>query len=80
MNSPFNLVHIKRDIWLKEYEALRGMVVNESHSMIKQITHVIKRTTYALDLSIKLRIAESSKYFMRNSFSCKRLYEISKIK
>jgi hypothetical protein len=36
------------------YEALRGMVVNESHSMIKQITHVIKRTTYALDYQLSL--------------------------
>jgi hypothetical protein len=45
MNSPFNLVHIKR-YWLIEHATLRNISV---HSMIKQITDVIKRTTYALD-------------------------------
>jgi hypothetical protein len=55
MNSPFNLVHIKRDR-LIEYATLRNIRV---YSMIKQLTDVIKRTTYALD---KLEIGESSKY------------------
>jgi hypothetical protein len=45
MNSPFKLVHIKR-YGLIEYAALRNISV---YSMIKQITDVIKRTTYALD-------------------------------
>jgi hypothetical protein len=44
---------------LIEYAALRDISVNWSYSMIKQITDVIKRTTYALD---KLKIGESSKY------------------
>jgi hypothetical protein len=55
MNSPFNLVHIKR-YWLIVYAALRNISI---YSIIKQITDVIKRTTYALD---KLEIGESSKY------------------
>jgi hypothetical protein len=55
MNSPFNLVHIKRDR-LIVYATLRNISV---YSMIKQITDVIKGTTYALD---KLEIGESSKY------------------
>jgi hypothetical protein len=55
MNSPFNLVHIKKDR-LIVYATLRNICV---YSMIKQLTDVIKRTTYALD---KLEIGESSKY------------------
>jgi hypothetical protein len=54
MNSPFNLVHIKRDIELKVYEALRNISVNWSYSMIKQITDAIKRTTYALNYQLSL--------------------------
>jgi hypothetical protein len=45
MNSPFILVHIKR-YRLIVYVALRNISV---YSMIKQLTDVIKRTTYALD-------------------------------
>jgi hypothetical protein len=55
-NSPLNLVHINR-YWLIEYAALRNISV---HLMIKQITDVIKRTTYAI---AKLwKIGESIKY------------------
>jgi hypothetical protein len=61
MNSPFNLVHIK-GYWLILFEALRSISVNRSHSMIKQITGVIKRTTWALDLTSKLIIGESNKH------------------
>jgi hypothetical protein len=43
MNSPFNLVHIERDIELKEYEALSVICC---YSMIKQTMDVIKRVTY----------------------------------
>jgi hypothetical protein len=50
----FSLSAYQERYRLKEYEALRGMIVNESHSMIKQITHVIKRTTYALDYQLSL--------------------------
>jgi hypothetical protein len=38
------------------------MIVNRSHSMIKQITDVIKRTTYTINYQFKLRVGESSKY------------------
>jgi DNA replication protein DnaD len=55
MNFPFNLVHIKR-YRLIVYATLRNISI---YSIIKQITDVIKRTTYALD---KLEIGESSKY------------------
>jgi len=43
MNSPFNLVHIKRGIDWKEYEALS---VIWCYSMIKQTMDAIKRVTY----------------------------------
>ena len=54
LNSPFNLVHRKRD-WLIVYEALSNISVNWSYSMIKRITDAIKRTTYALDYQISLK-------------------------
>jgi hypothetical protein len=36
------------------YAALRSMIVNRSHSMIKQITDVIKRTTYTINYQLSL--------------------------
>jgi hypothetical protein len=58
MNSPLNLVHIKR-YRLIVYAALRDISVNWSYSMIKQITDEIKRTTYAWD---KLKTGEFITY------------------
>jgi hypothetical protein len=50
MNSPLNLVHIKR-YRLIVYAALRNINV---YSMIKQLTDVVKRTTYTLDNQLSL--------------------------